>query len=214
MSRLSYLISISVTLLCVAGPAAGQYVEFVPPNDPTGSVFTTNSNDGWSSGRGVVFRMLQNVTVESLGVFHDLSGITLEYELAQVVTTSGNVTSGQTVLRSGQSIVTTNGLEWIDFAIQPVTLSAGSSYHIEFTFAGAANQNFFYNNANVTFTQGDFELIDGTQGGGSGNSVMPALRVLPGGQVPTIKTLGLLALMVLLGVAGIVAFRRSGSAVS
>src|SRR6185295_3987058 len=72
------------------------------------------------------------------------------FEVAQVNSVSGQVTTGQTILRSGSTfIATTNGLEWIDIAIAPLTLLQGNSYHIEFSFSEPANQNFFYNNGNL-----------------------------------------------------------------
>ncbi|MCP3963020.1 MAG: DUF11 domain-containing protein [bacterium] len=169
----------TITVENAAGSAPST--AFVPPNDPTGMVFSTGSNNGYVGGRGVVFEALSTTTVSSVGLFHDLTGVNLSFEVAEVTSLVGLVTSGQTVLRSGSTLVTTSGLEFIDVAIVPLTLTVGSFYHIEFSHVGPANQNFFYDNSNVAFDQGDFASIEGSQGGNTSNFVMPAIRVGTGG---------------------------------
>jgi hypothetical protein len=181
-------------VLSVSGFANAGLIEFIPPNDETGQVFSTNGNDIWSAGRGLVFEMLSNETIDSLGVYHDLSNINLFYELSQVTSLTGAVTSGQTILRSGNALTTTNGLNWIDFGIADLMLSAGNYYHLEFTFSGNGNQNFFYNNGNAAFSEGSFINIEGTQAGNTSNFVMPALRVNTTTQVPEPSTLAIFAL--------------------
>jgi len=168
---------LAVILSVYACSATAAVIEFVPPNDPTGQVFTINTNDGWAGGRGVVFQATANNTIDSIGVYHDLTGIDLSYKLSQTTGASGDVEAGETVLASGNATISNNGLEWNDFALSDIPLAAGNYYHIEFSFSGNGNQNFFYNNANVAFTQGDFELIDGTSGGSTSNFVMPAIRL-------------------------------------
>jgi len=166
--------------------------EFVPPNDPIGEVFSTNTNDGYSLGHGIVFEMLSDKSINSAGIYHDLTDVDMFFEIAETITTSGDVTPGQTVLRSGSQTVTTSGLQWIDFSFAPLALEMGKSYQIEFTFSGSGNQNFFYNNENVTFTQDEFDMIDGTQAGNTGNFVMPAIRVMvPEPSAFILTTLGL-----------------------
>lgn len=149
----------------------------MPPNDPSGAVFTTNSNDAYSGGRGIVFQMSADTVIDSVGLFQNLTNITLNYEVAQVLTVSGQVDSVKTVLRSGSGTFTTSGLEFIDFGFPALTLQAGNAYHIEFSFNGSANQNFFYDNANVSWTQGAFTSLDGTEDGNTSNFVVPAIRV-------------------------------------
>lgn len=170
--------------LALSQSALAAYVTFIPPTDPAGQVWSTNTNDGYSSGRGMGFLMTDDVTIDAVGIYHDLTGITLQYELAETLTTSGLVTAGQTVLRSGSSPVTTTGLQFIDFALAPLTLEAGKSYHLEFTFTGNGNQNFFHTQLNdPTFDLGPFSLIDGTQGGNTGNFVIPRMRMSTVGAV-------------------------------
>ncbi len=163
--------------LIIAPFAAANTVTFVPPNDPLGHVFTTNANDGYYAGRGDVFQMNSTVVIDSVGIYQDLTNVTLTWSVAQVLGVSGDVTLGQTILGTGSSVITTSGLQWIDFSFAPITLLAGNYYHVQFAFNDNSNQNFFYDNNNVPFALGAFSLVDGTQGGYAGNSVMPAIRV-------------------------------------
>ncbi len=176
---LSLFILTMLTLFGTIGFTEAAYTEFVPPPDvsPPG-VVTTNANDGYAQGRGMVFTMLSNVTMDSVGIYQDLTNIDLSYIIAQTPTTSGDVRSGATTVSSGDSIVSTNGLQWIDFTFAPITLTAGNSYYFDFSFNGNSNQNFFYFQVDhPSFTQGAFSNIDGTQNGATFNSVMPAMRV-------------------------------------
>lgn len=169
--------AMAAILLAATGQVQAATIAFVPPNDTLGGVFSTVTNDGYSDGRGVVFAMTDDVVIDSVGIFQNLRSINLSFQISKVTTTSGNVASGEVILRSGSSTETTTTLEWIDFAITPLTLQNGMNYLIEFTFQGNSNQNFFYNNQNVSFNQADFSLLDGTQAGFSDNFVMPAIRV-------------------------------------
>jgi hypothetical protein len=178
-------------VLAIGHSAPAGFLTFTPPDDPAGNVFTTNANDGYASGRGVSFLMTGNVAIDSVGIYQDLTGIDLFYKVAETTSTSGYLTPGETIIRSGHAVSTTSGLEFIDFAISPLTLEAGKSYHIEFTFTGPANQNFFYCqdgppvNGSPTFDLGPFTLLDGTQGGDTQNFVLPAIRVnVVGATVP------------------------------
>lgn len=206
-------------LLLFTGSVNAAVIEFVPPNDPVGRVFTTNANDAWDEGRGVVFQATVDGTITSIGVYHDLTGIDLAYKLSQTTSASGDIESGETILASGNAVVTTNGLEWIDFPIADIPYSAGDIYHIEFTFSGDGNQNFFYDNNNVTFSQGDFDVIDGTQNGNTDNTVMPAIRLendAPSGiggpsvAIPTLSSWGIALSLFLFGLFGYIATQRGG----
>jgi hypothetical protein len=189
--------------LAAAGTAKAVTIEFVPPSDPTGSVITMGNNNGYSGGRGIVSEMNSTTILSSVGILHDLRDTTLYFEIAEVVVTSGQVTTGQTILRTGSAVVTTSGLQWIDFPIPSLALVAGHAYHVEFTHFGIGYQNFFYVDNNVRFSQGAFDAIDGTQGGLTGNAVMPAVR-FDGEPIPEPST----ALLLALGLAGLVALRR------
>jgi hypothetical protein len=190
--RKSILIVVLVACLGLLTPAwAGTVNLFPPPTDPTGLVYTSNTNDAYSSGRGMVFEALASMTITSVGIYQDLTGIGLNFNVAEVLVLDGDVRTGQTILRSGSRTVTTSGLEFVDFGFSPLTLSSGGYYHIEFAFDGNSNQNFFYSNLNpvpgpdVRFTVGNFGSLDGTQDGSTDNYVMPAVHVeVAGAGVP------------------------------
>jgi hypothetical protein len=207
----SLLFSVMALLvLAVSSSASAGWVLFTPPTDPAGMVYSTNMNDGYAYGRGMAFAMTGDVTIDGLGLYQDLTGVDLYYELAETTGTSGYVVDGQTVLRSGHGVATTSGLEFVDFAIAPLTLQAGKSYHVEFTFDGISNQNFFYGQDGgpvygpATFDQGLFTLINGTQDGDTFNYVLPAMRLNVVGAVvpaPAAVALGMIG-------AGLVGWMR------
>jgi len=178
-------------------------ITFVPPNDTVGLIFSTNSNDGWSDGRGIVFQATGANTISSVGLLENLTAITLNYAIYQTTSASGDVRTGQTPLRSGGGSTTTSGLQFVDFSFAPLALTIGNFYHIEFTFNGSGNQNFFYNNNNATWSQDGYSLLDGTQNGNTSNFVVAAFRIDGGGSsVPEPGTV-----MLTLSGLGLVAFR-------
>jgi hypothetical protein len=200
-------------LIATADTASADSVEFKPPNDTVGHVYTTNINDGYSSYRGDVFSVTADTLLTSVGLYHDLTNIDVSYRISEVFFTFGLVNSGAVELRSGTANVTTSGLQFIDFSFAGLTLQAGHDYHVEFGFAGNGNQNFFYNNANAPFTQGNFQFIDGTVGGSAGDSVMPAIRLnLP--DAPTATPLPGAATAGLTLMLGIALARRRRAAVT
>lgn len=165
-------------LLCslgTAGVAGATTITFAPPND-AGHVFSTNTNDVWATGRGMVFQMAGDVTINSAGVLQDLTAIQLSYAIYQVAGATGDVRTNQVLLRSGGALTTTSGLQYVDFSFAPLNLAAGNFYHLEITFTGNSNRNFFYNNNNIAWSQTVFSLLDGTQGGDTSNIVVGAFR--------------------------------------
>jgi hypothetical protein len=169
-------------LLVTASPGSATIIELVPANDTTGQVFSTNSNDGYFLDRGDAFQVTSDVTIDSVGIRQDLTNITLKFAISQIVAfTPGNsvidLRAGETILRSGSALVTTSGLKFVDFSFAPLTLQSNNYYDVYFSFSGNSNQNFFFNNNNVGFTNGSFALIDGEFNGDAENSVMPDIRL-------------------------------------
>jgi hypothetical protein len=205
----------AILALCAIASAAHAQITFVPPNDPTGAVLTTNSNDSWNGSRGVVFQATTTQTINSISLYQDLTGIPVNYEIDQTTTATGNIGTGKTVLRSGAGTFTTSGLQFITFSFAPVQLVAGNFYQVRFDFTGNSNQNFFYLNNNVVFSQPGFSQIDGTAGDDTGNAVMPRIQldlasspVAQNATIPTLSPLLLAALSLLLAGASAFALRR------
>ena len=170
MFRSALAMAAAAALLCAAAPASAANVVFMPANDPTGMVFTTANNDGYVNGRGAVFTPTTDFNLVGVGIWQDLTGVTLSYTLKD---------SLDHVLRSGEAAFSTNGLEFIEFNFAELTLAAGSEYKLDFAFGGVSNQNFFYNEGGGSpFSQEGFTGIDGTQGGDTGNSVIPRLELI------------------------------------
>lgn len=200
----------SLILICAllsAVPLFGATITFIPPNDPVGAVFTTNSNDGYAGMRGLVFQMAGDAIIDSVGILQDLTGITLDWSVSQTTGFSGNVGSGKTVLRSGSAVATTDGLEWIDFSFAPLILGNGNSYLIEFSFTGSSNQNFYYANVNMAWAQGSYTQLDGTSAGDTINTVVPAIRLDEVASVPEPSACAMLA-----GGLGLLLLRRRPNA--
>ena len=175
---MKFLKAAAVAVALIAGTASvnAATIEFVPPNDQVGRVFQTNSNDGWSNGRGIGFSVSSSQVINSVGLFHDLTNIDLSFGIYEISSATGPFTRSA-ALRFGSAVRNTTGLEWIDFSFTDLVLNVGTNYLIEFSFNGSANQNFFYNNNNAAWTQGGYTALDGTQGTGFGNSVVAAFRV-------------------------------------
>ncbi len=191
----STLLSALTLAVCTTASA----VTFVPPNDPVGQVWTTNTNDGWGQGRGITFNVSSATSLTSVGVYQDLTNTNLTWTLSDFNTSN--------VFASGGSVASTQGLEWIDFATS-VNLSFGTLYHLQFFFSGNSNQNFFYNNQNVAWSQSVFNMLEGTQAGWAGNFVVGAFRVNEQNSVPDSGSTTALLGMALFAVASFARYNR------
>jgi hypothetical protein len=162
-------------------PALADTVTFIPGNDGTGQVFSTNSNDGYAAGRGVMFRATANFLLSDVAIYQNLQGKQLTFSLI-------NATAGGTLVWSGSQMVTTQGLEFIHFAMPTaVTLNAGEMYYLDFAFEGPSLQNFFYNEGETpSYSAAGFDSINGTLDGDTGNTVIPRIELNgePGGAIP------------------------------
>ena len=167
---------IAGSMILAAGLATAAPVAFVPSNDTTGTVYSTYSNDGWTGGRGIGFTVTSQQTISSVGLYQDLTNKELYFGLYETNVWGRSIATVAT-LASGHSTVSTSGLDWIDYQFDPVTLVEGKNYWINFAFAGMGNQNFFYNNQNVAWTQGAFAGLEGSAGTDFNNFVVGAFRV-------------------------------------
>jgi hypothetical protein len=151
---------VASAMFLVSSLAAATPIAFIPPNDPTGYIGSTHANDGWSMGRGIGFRVTTQETISSIGVYQDLTNTELHWGL-YIIDSLGNDYSKLETLASGSSVVTTNGLEWIDFRVPDVVLNEYWNYLIEFSFDGESNQNFYYYNRDESWDQGIYRSLDG-----------------------------------------------------
>ena len=81
-----------------------------------------------------------------------MTNIQLDYTIYQLLSPTGVIRVGAIPIVSGSRLTSTSGLEWVDVPISLLTLNSGSFYEITFSFLGAANRNFFYNNQNVQWS--------------------------------------------------------------
>ena len=137
---------VASTMFVVSSLAAAAPITFIPPNDPAGYIGSTHSNDAWSMGRGIGFRVTTQETISSVGVYVDLANTELHWGI-YTIDSLGNDISKLDTLASGSSVVTTNGLAWIDFNVPDVVINEYWNYLIEFSFDGEALGRFesYYN---------------------------------------------------------------------
>ena len=175
--------------------AAATPVTFVPPNDPTGRVYSTHSNDGYWSGRGIGFTVITQEGISSIGIYQDLTNVDLHWGL-YVIDTLGDGYAKTGTVASGSANVTTNGLAWIDFQFPEFYMTERWNYLIEFSFDGLSNQNFLYTNRNMAWDQGVYRGLEGMQGQGfSNNYALPAIRVNGAGSTTDVPEPASLALL-------------------
>ena len=174
-----FLKAVTAIAAFACSTAAVAQVEFVPPSDSVGAVYSTDSNDGYSGGRGVVFSPTSNYLLDSVALYQDLTNTTLNFTLSLATASTGFV-SGGTLLASGSQPTSTSGLEFIDFEFAPILLTTGTYYFLEFNFSGASNQNFFYDQTGAEpYSQPGFTGIDGTSSGYTGNFVLARIQLNP-----------------------------------
>jgi hypothetical protein len=192
--------AVAASAMLACSPAMASSVMFIPNGNSLGQVFTTDTNDGYASGRGVMFRATANFVLTDVAIYQNLQGKQLNFKLKNL--------SGGTTLWEGSQTVTTNGLEFIHFVLPTaITLEEGQSYFLDFGFEGASLENFFYNEGQVpSYSVPGFDWINGTLGGDPVNTVIPRIElnsdlndggvvitaVLPGAVVPEPATWALM----------------------
>jgi hypothetical protein len=180
-------------LIFTSGLAVAAPIAFTPANDTTGQVYTNNANEGWDNHRGIGFSVSSTQTLSSVGAWLDLTNTGLSFAVYEISSLQ-DVFFRTKLLVSGSSTVSTNGLEWVDYKVSPLTLNTGTNYLIEFSFNGPSNQSFYFNNQNAAWSQGAYTGLDGTLGDDFYNSTVAAFRINaiePAGDVPEPASLAL-----------------------
>jgi hypothetical protein len=186
--------SLVSALIFVGKLAAAAPIAFIPTSDTAGQVYTNNANEGWDNHRGIGFNVTSTQTLSSVGAYLDLTNTELSFGIYET-SSSQDVFARTRLLASGGSTVSTNGLEWVDYGFGQLTLTAGTNYLIEFSFNGASNQSFYFNNQNIGWSQGAYTGIDGSLGDDFYNSTVAAFRINalePAGDVPEPASLALM----------------------
>ena len=193
----------------VATGALADGIEFPLDPDQPGEnnpliLYSNNTNDGYSSFRGMVFTANEDVLINGAALFTQATNpLGATFELYTVVATNGNVLAGATLERQVRAELQ-GDLGFHGTKFDPFVLIEGDSYLLRVGYSEAADENWF-NDFDPNFfgdppvDLGPVTLIDGTLGGDTSNFVAPfmALQIVP---AP-----GALAL---LGAAGLVARRR------
>jgi hypothetical protein len=186
--------SLLSALIFACGLASAAPIAFTPANDTTGQIYTNNANEGWDNHRGIGFQVSATQTLYSVGAWLDLTNTDLSFAVYEISSLQ-DVFARTKLLASGGSTVSTNGLEWIDYGLNALTLTAGTNYLIEFAFNGPSNQSFYFSNQNEAWSQGAFTGLEGTMGDDFYNSVVAAFRINaiePAGDVPEPASLALI----------------------
>jgi hypothetical protein len=186
----------AVALLVSASLAQAQTL-VLDPGVPL-TLFTTNSNDGYNPGRGVVIQDNSPITITAVGLFTQppASGFNPTWTIWQTTSyPSSNVNNIllETVTPGTQGV--NGGLAYYDTTLTtPITLVPGNLYHFQISYVESAQQNWFYNfnlgNNNI----GAVSVLDGTLGGDDSNTVMPGMRLQLSAAVPEPTTLSLMGI--------------------
>jgi len=174
------LLLVSLLCLAIAPVALAQPWILDPPGKPL-KLYSSNSNDGYSASRGVVFTAQSAFTMTSFGYYNNVgNGGLAGVELWEGVNLNGN--TGGTMVASGSANVS-GPLAWYDVAMN-YNLKANTNYEALFRYTYASAENYFYDYDPVLFgdppfTVGPVKVVDGTQGRNTSNFVMPRFRIIP-----------------------------------
>ncbi|HTF91083.1 MAG TPA: hypothetical protein VK843_21895 [Planctomycetota bacterium] len=177
-AQLLSLVATGFTALFGATSAQAQYQELqgVTPLQ----LYTTNTNDIYNGGRGTVFIANSAFTVFGASLWTNaMTGVPVHatWRLWQTTVYPGQV--NQVLLSTAN--VTWNvdqGLAFYSATLpSPVMLTPGNRYHIEVSYSESVEENWFYNEDLFANNLGLVTVLDGTQSGNTGNTVMPLIRL-------------------------------------
>ncbi|MGC4043320.1 MAG: PEP-CTERM sorting domain-containing protein [Armatimonas sp.] len=156
--------------------------------------YSNSSNDAYSDGRGTVFTANTNFNLTSAGLWtNPLGSFTYTWNLYLVTEYPGGVNNE--LLGTTTVTPTDTGLGFYDATFSsPISLVEGNRYHIEVTYTGEGEENWFYDFNQGSVNLGGVTVEDGTSEGDTGNTVMPLIRLNAGAAAPEPGSLALLAL--------------------
>lgn len=201
--------AIAISAMLTSG-ALADGIEFpldASSETTTLELYTEDSNDAYSGGRGMVFHADESLLINGAALYTESSnGLNATFELYEIETTNGNVLDGASLVRSSAGVLQGDlGFHGVKF--DQISLSAGQDYLIRVLYDEPADENWFFDFDPEFFGDAPVDLdavtlIDGTAGGDTTNFVAPymSLQIVP---AP-----GALAL---LGVAGLAGRRRRRS---
>lgn len=187
--------SLTLSLLSLGLAGSALALELDPG---TGAAhFQTNSNDGYSDGRGILFTADASFAVTDAGFFTKFSsddGFTMTLWTALADGSNLYVSN----LGSFTVASPTAGLHYVNGSFSSaINLVAGTSYHLEVTSNSIFDETWFYNWNGPSVDLGDVTIIDGSHAGGLGNTVAPVLQINAVPEPATFAVLGLGAIALL-----------------
>lgn len=170
-------------------------------DDPL-TLFSQNSNDGYSGFRGVIFQANEDVSINGAYLWtKSLNGLNATFELYTLAVTEGNVLAGATLERTSNYLLQ-GDIGFHGGKFDAFDLIAGRNYLIRVGYTQPADENWFFafdQGSEDPLDLGPITIIDGTASGHSGNTVTPfmSLQIVPAPGA-----------MALLGLAAVVGRRR------
>ncbi|UCD75856.1 MAG: hypothetical protein JSV91_02845 [Phycisphaerales bacterium] len=186
-----------VAAAVLALPVVAAQADFLPLDPGTDFIhYSSNSNDGYSSYRGVVFVANEAIVITGAGLYtKSTGGLNANFRLWETMYTYGDVYAGATLVRDFNAVLQ-GDLGFHDGHCDDYTLIPGQSYLLQVGYGEAAEENWFFNFDPDYFGHdpvniGAVTLIDGTLGGHTSNFVMPFMQLV---WVPAPGALALLGL--------------------
>ena len=107
-------------------------------------LYTQNSNDGYSSFRGMVFIANEALTYNGAALFTSSSGgLNATFELYEISTTVGNVLAGANLVRSTSGLLQ-GSLDYHGLKFSDITLVVDQAYLLRVGYGEAAAENWFF----------------------------------------------------------------------
>ena len=160
----------------VLAPMSSSAAQIALDPGVAATVFSTNSNDGYSNGRSIWFQADVGTTIYGAGFFNGFgAGDSFTVTLWSADPTGSNLR----ISNLGSFVIDPSvGEGYRDgFFPTPVVLTAGGYYSLEVTTAQSFDSNFFYDWNGPAVDVGDVTILDGSQDGSIGNTVAPVLRL-------------------------------------